>query len=188
VEPPFNIENESKEILRARWKNEMEIYEEKTIPRILSRHFKIIRSGLNLVMNRIAALFRMINGTNEEDEEFIQEAYTYGSFRLSKHIQDKIEKKLNKGNVFRRIPKKKSTIEEQIEGKDVEKDLREAKYIADRAANIMEGLKANCSYMQETFREEVYDEWMADQNQDLRKTNSNTKKRIQNQLVGMILA
>jgi hypothetical protein len=66
--------------------------------------------------------------------------------------------------VFRRIPKKKSTIEEQIEGKDVEKDLQEAKYRADRAARVMEDLKANCGYLQETYREEVYDEWTGDQN------------------------
>jgi hypothetical protein len=75
-------------------------------------------------MNRVASLFRMINDTNEENEEFIQEAYTYGSFLLSKHIQDKIGKKLTKGNVYRRIPKKKSTLEEEIEGKDVEKTYK----------------------------------------------------------------
>jgi hypothetical protein len=75
----------------------MEIHEEKTIPRILCRHFKKIRSGFSLVMNRVSALFRMINDTNEEDEEFIQDAYTYGSFLLSIHMQDKIGKKLNKG-------------------------------------------------------------------------------------------
>jgi hypothetical protein len=44
-------------------------------------------------MNRVATLFRMINDTNEEDEEFIQDAYTYGSFLLSKRIQDRIGKK-----------------------------------------------------------------------------------------------
>jgi hypothetical protein len=154
----------------------MEVYEEKTMPRILSRHFKKIRSGLNLVMNRVAALFRMINDTNEEDEDFIQEVYTYGSFLLRKHIQDKIGKKLSKGNVFRKIPKKKSTIEEQIEGKDVEKDLREAKYRADRAATVMEGIKANCEYLQETFREKLFDEWTGDQNQEPEKAKSNRKK------------
>jgi hypothetical protein len=99
-------------------------------------------------MNRVAALFRMINDTNEEDEEFIQEAYTYGSFLLSKHIQDKIWKKLTKGKVYRRIPTKKSTLEEEIEGKYVEKDLQEAKYRADRLESIMQGLKANCEYLQ----------------------------------------
>jgi hypothetical protein len=41
-------------------------------------------------MNRVAALFRMINDTEEKDEEFIQETYTYGSFLLTKHIQEKI--------------------------------------------------------------------------------------------------
>jgi hypothetical protein len=50
-------------------------------------------------MNRVAALFRMINDTEEKEEEFIQEAYTYGTFLLSKHIQEKIGKKLNKENV-----------------------------------------------------------------------------------------
>jgi hypothetical protein len=58
--------------------------------RILGRHFKKIRSGLNMVMNRVVAIFRMINDTNEEDEDYIQEAYSYGSFLLTKHIQDKI--------------------------------------------------------------------------------------------------
>jgi hypothetical protein len=80
AESPFNIGNDSQEVMRVSWKNEMEIHEEKTIPRILSSHFKKIRSGLNVIMNREAALFRMINDTNEEDEEFIQEAYTYGAF------------------------------------------------------------------------------------------------------------
>jgi hypothetical protein len=46
-EPPYNLENESKETLRASWKNEMETRIDKTIPRITSRHFKKIRSGLN---------------------------------------------------------------------------------------------------------------------------------------------
>jgi hypothetical protein len=41
-------------------------------------------------MNSVAVLFRMINDTEEKDEEFIEEAYTYESFLLSKHIQDKI--------------------------------------------------------------------------------------------------
>jgi hypothetical protein len=93
-EPSFNIGNESKEVLRSNWKNEMEAHIDKTIPRITSRHFKKIRGGLNLVINRMAALFRMINDTYEKDEEFIQETYTYGSFLLSKHIQEKIGKKL----------------------------------------------------------------------------------------------
>jgi hypothetical protein len=79
-EPLFNMENEFKEILRANWKNEMETRVNKTIPGITSRHFKKIRSGLNLVMNRVGALFRMINDREERDEEFIQGTYTYGSF------------------------------------------------------------------------------------------------------------
>jgi hypothetical protein len=71
--------------------------------------------------------------------------------------------------VYRRIPKKKSTLEEEIEGKDVEKDLKGAKNRADRLATIMEGLKANCGYLQETFREELFNELAGDQNQELRK-------------------
>jgi hypothetical protein len=39
-EPPYNLENESKETLRASWKNEMETHVDKNIPRITSRHFK----------------------------------------------------------------------------------------------------------------------------------------------------
>jgi hypothetical protein len=37
----------------------METHVYKTIPRITSRHFQKIRSGLNLLMNRVAALFRI---------------------------------------------------------------------------------------------------------------------------------
>jgi hypothetical protein len=47
----------------------------------------------------------MINDTEEKDEEFIQEAYTYASFLMSKLIQEKIGKKINKGNVFRKMQK-----------------------------------------------------------------------------------
>jgi hypothetical protein len=54
-EPPFNLENESKETLRASWKNEMEIHIDETIPRITSRHFKMIISELNVLMNKVAA-------------------------------------------------------------------------------------------------------------------------------------
>jgi hypothetical protein len=59
-------------------------------------------------MMKAAAIFRMLNDTNEEDTEYIQEAYTYVTFLLSKHIQDRIGKKIPKGNVYRRVPKKKS--------------------------------------------------------------------------------
>jgi hypothetical protein len=104
-EPPYNLEDEPKEMLRASWKNEMETYEEKTIPRILARHFKKIRGGLNMVMNRVATIFKMINDTNEEDEEYIQEAYTYSSFLLAKHIQDKIGKKFQKETYSEKYPK-----------------------------------------------------------------------------------
>jgi hypothetical protein len=67
AEPPYNLNGETMEILRASWKNEMEIYEQRTIPRIMARHFKKIRNGLSLVMSRAAAIFRMINEANEED-------------------------------------------------------------------------------------------------------------------------
>jgi hypothetical protein len=103
------MENESKEILGANRKNEMELHVYITIPRITSRHLKKIRSGLNLVMTRVAALLRMINDTEEKDEKFIQETYTYVSFLLSKHIQEKIGKKLRNDNVYRNISKKKRT-------------------------------------------------------------------------------
>jgi hypothetical protein len=189
TEPDFNLKGESKEMLRASWKNKMETYEEKTMPRILGRHFKKIREGLNMVMNRVAAIFRMINDTNEEDEEYIKEAYTYGSFLLTKHIQEKIGKKLPKGNIFRKIPKKKSfTIGEKLEGKHVEEELKETKYRADRATNVMKDLRANCEYLQEIMREEIHDEWENKQVQDLRRENSNTKKRVRTQLTNMILA
>jgi hypothetical protein len=39
-------------------------------------------------MIKAAAIFRMLNDTNEEDEEYIQEAYTYVTFLLTKHIQE----------------------------------------------------------------------------------------------------
>jgi hypothetical protein len=121
-ELPFNIDNESNKILRANWKNEVEMHVSKTIPRIISRHFKKIKSGLNLVMNRVAAIFRMIKDTEEKDEEFIQEPYTNDSFLLSKQIREKIGKKLRNGNVYRNNPKTR-VLKEEIEGKDTEKDL-----------------------------------------------------------------
>jgi hypothetical protein len=80
AEPPYNLEGESMEVLRANWKNEMETYEEKTIPRIMARHFKKIRNGLNLVMIRAAAIFRMINDTNEEDEFKQEHIHTHRSY------------------------------------------------------------------------------------------------------------
>jgi hypothetical protein len=105
----------------------METHNDKTISRITTRHFKKIRGDLNLVMSRVANLFSIIHNTDEKDEEFIQETYTYGPFLVSKHIQEKIGKKLKNGNVYKNIPKKKRTLKEEIEGKDVEKDLNEAK-------------------------------------------------------------
>jgi hypothetical protein len=84
-------------MIRESWRNEMETHIYKTMPRIPSRHFKKIKRGLNVLMNRVAVLFRMINDTGEKDEEFIQETYTYGTFLLSKHIQEKIGKKLSMG-------------------------------------------------------------------------------------------
>jgi hypothetical protein len=141
-----------------------------------------------MVMNRVAAIFRMINDTNEEDEEYIQEAYTYGSFLLAKHIKDKIGKKLPKGNVFRKIPKRKTfNLQEKIEGKHVEEELREAKCRADRAPSIMRDLRANCKYLQELFRGEVYDEWEGELNRDDREVR-NGEKRMMVKLLGMILA
>jgi hypothetical protein len=47
----------------------MEAHLDKTIPKITSRHFKKIWSALNLLMNRVTALFRMINDAEEKDEE-----------------------------------------------------------------------------------------------------------------------
>jgi hypothetical protein len=79
----------------------------------------------------------MINDTEEKDEEFIQDTHTYGSFLLSKRIQDNIGKKLNKGNEYRNIMKKRRKIKDDIEGKDVEKDLREAKYRTDKLESIL---------------------------------------------------
>jgi hypothetical protein len=92
TEPPFNLENDAKEILRVSWKNEMEIHEEKTIPKILSRHFKKTRSELNLVMNRVAALFRMINDTNEEDEEFYKKPTLMDPFYSQNIFKTKSER------------------------------------------------------------------------------------------------
>jgi hypothetical protein len=143
-EPPYHIDGESKKMLRAAWKNEIETYEEKTLPRINARHFKKIRNGLNLLMIKTAAIFRMLNDTNEEDEEYIQEAYTYVTFLLTKHIQDKIGKKIPKGNVFRKIPKRKTyTTGEKIEGKNVEGELRETQIRSDKTLKMMNDIVAN---------------------------------------------
>jgi glutamine synthetase len=89
--------------------------------------------------------------------------------------------------VLRRVPKKKATLEEEIEGENVEKDLREAKYRSNRLESSMQRLKANCGYLQETLREELYDEYTRDQNQEIKQKNSQAKVRIQKQLIGMIL-
>jgi hypothetical protein len=56
----------------------------------------------------------MIDDT-EKNEEFIQETYTYGAFLLIKRIQKKMGKKLRNGNVYRNIPKKKRSLNEEIE-------------------------------------------------------------------------
>jgi hypothetical protein len=186
-EPPYNLENESKEVIRASWKNEMETHIDKTIQRITSRHFKKIRSGLNLLMNRVAALFRMINDTEEKDEEFIQETYTYGSFLLFKHIQEKIGG-ISKENIYRNIAKKKRSIKEEIEGKDVGKDLNEAKYKSDSMKKILVGLRANIAYLQEIRKSEVYDEIDGDQREARKERESNTGKRIEKLLTSVILA
>jgi hypothetical protein len=68
-------------------------------------------------MNRLVTLFIIINDTEEKVEEFIQETYTYGSFLLTKYIQEKIRKKLRNDNVYRNITKKKRTLNEEIEEK-----------------------------------------------------------------------
>jgi hypothetical protein len=84
--PLFNIELESKEVMRANWKNEMERHTEIKIPRILTKHFKKIRSGLDNLMEQRAALFSMSNDTEGKGEEFFQETYNYASFLMSKNI------------------------------------------------------------------------------------------------------
>jgi hypothetical protein len=182
------MENESKEILRVNWKNEMEMHVNKTIPRIAWIHFKKIRSGLNLAMNRVAALFKMINDTEEKYEEFIQETYMYGSFLLSKHIQEKIGKKLRNGNVHRNIPKKKRTLKEEIEGKDIEKDLNEAKYKADIQENILMGLRANIAHLQEIIKDKVYHQIEGDYRYAEKEGKSNARIRMGKQLTNIILA
>jgi hypothetical protein len=52
----------------------------------------------------------------------------------------------------------------------------------------MQRLKANCGYIQETLREELYDEFTGDQNQEIGQRKSHAKIRIQKQLIGLILA
>jgi hypothetical protein len=166
----------------------MKTHANKTIPRITSRHFKKIRSGLNLVMNRVAALFRMINDTEENDEEFMQETYIYGSFLLTKHIQEKIGKKLRNDNVYRNIPKKEGMLKEEIEGKDIEKDLSEAKYKADYHENILMGLRSNIARMQEIIKGKVYDEIEGDYRYVEKEGTSNARIRMGKQLMSAILA
>jgi hypothetical protein len=178
-EPPFNLENESKEVLRASWKNEMETHIDKPIPRITTRHFKNIRGCLNLVMSRVTALFRMINDTDEKDEEYIRETYTYGSFLLLKHIQDKIGEKLNKGNVYRRIPEKRISLKDEIEGKDGGKALNKAKYKADKLENILAGLKARIAYLQEVRNAKIYDEVEGDTREAIEERECKNKLRVQ---------
>jgi hypothetical protein len=78
-------------------------------------------------------------------------------------------------------------MQEKIEGKDVEEELREANCRADRATSIMRDLKANCKYLQELFRGEMHDEWKGEPNRDV-KEERNGMKRMVNILVDMILA
>jgi hypothetical protein len=60
--------------------------------------------------------------------------------------------------VYRNISKKKRTWKEEIEGKDIEKDLNEAKYRADIQENILMGLRANIAHRQKIIKGKVYDE------------------------------
>jgi hypothetical protein len=136
----------------------------------------------------LSALFRMINDTEEKDEEFIQETYTCGSFLLSKHIQEKIGKKLKHCNVYRNIPKKKRTLKEEIEGKDIEKDLNEAKYKADIQENILMGLRASIAHMQEIIKGKFYDEIEGDYRYVEKEGKRNSRIRTGKQLMSTILA
>jgi hypothetical protein len=165
----------------------METHLDKTIPRITARHLKKIRSGLNVLMNRIASLFRMINDSKEKDEKFIQKP-TYDSFLLSKRIQEKIGKKLSEGNVYRNIPKEKKALKDEIEGKDVEKDLNEAKYRADSLENILTRLRVNIAYLQEIRKREVYDKIEGDHREEIRERKCNARQRTGKQLTSAILA
>jgi hypothetical protein len=133
--------------MRGICRNEIESYVERTISRILTKQSKKIRSGVGNVMDRVTSIFRMINDTEEREEDFIQEAYTYATFLLSIHIQEKIGKEIKKGNTYRPIPKKKGrerfNIQEKVEGKDVEKGIQEAKRKADKQDGIMAKLRTN---------------------------------------------
>jgi hypothetical protein len=114
------------------------------------------------------------------------------SFLLSKHIQEKIGKKIPKGNVFRRIPKRKSyTLQEKIEGKEVEKDLREAKIRADKATSIAREMKANCEHIREQIREDIHDEWangMVKEDREERKGFNYGRARVENGLINRTIA
>jgi hypothetical protein len=130
----------------------------------------------------------MINGTEEKDEEFIQEMYTYGIFLLSKHIQENIGKKLGNGNVYRNIPKKKRALKEEVEGKDIEKDLKEAKYKEDTQESILVGLRVNVAHLQEIVKGKVYDEIEGDYRYVVEDSGSNARIRMGKQLMIAILA
>jgi hypothetical protein len=55
---------------------------------------------------------------------------------MSRQIQEQIGKKINKGNVYRKIPKKKErNFQEEIEGGNLERDLNQAKYDVDITLN-----------------------------------------------------
>jgi hypothetical protein len=53
-------------------------------------------------MDRIIPILRMINDTEEKDFLFIQEEYTFLTFLLAKHIQDKIGKETYTGHCPRK--------------------------------------------------------------------------------------
>jgi hypothetical protein len=92
--------------MKASWKNEMEIQIEKTMPKILTRHFKKIRSGLNNLMCRIAVLFRIINDTEEMDEEFILETYTYSSWQSTYKKNRKENQQTEYARIISKIERK----------------------------------------------------------------------------------
>jgi hypothetical protein len=131
----------------------------------------------------------MLNDTNEEDEEYKQEAYTYVTFLLTKHIQEKIGKKIPKGNVYRKIPKKKTfTIGEKIEGKDVVQELRETQIRSDKTLRIMNEIVANCDYLREMNKNQIHNEWTNDQMQEEREENKNSKKRERERVMNATIA
>jgi hypothetical protein len=79
-------------------------------------------------------------------------------------------------------------LKDEIEGKDVGKDLNEAKYRANSLESILVGLKANIAFLQEIRRTEVYDEIKGEQREVIGERESNTRKRMEKQIISAILA